>query len=467
MDNWLNNKKVVILISALIAILLWAIVRYDQGVMPTPTNVVQQETKVYKSFPITYVGLDPEADLILTSVEYTETDVTIRGTKDEITRMDPGQNNFRIEVDLSGIEAEGEYSLPLNEVGFPKGLIVNADHFTTKVVVENLLSKEMDVQIQIIGSQAEGYEQDPLQLDPLKVTVKSSESVLGNIYTIYGEVDISGAVTTVEQEVPLIALDESGNAIETVQLSESSVNVKVPIQSPSKSMPLIISLIGETPEGYSVVSYKQSVDEITVFAPQEVLDSMDRYEMTLDISALTGNQIVNLNIPILEKVRDVYQNQVVVEVEIAATASKIIQNVPVNIIGAGEYDASIIDPSNGLISVTLNGAAELLQNIEEVEATVDVSGFSEGTYTEEVTYTLPNFISATYTEVTIDLSKAVDVNPNDAEDGSQVGSEETEQDDTTDDENEPAEQPVEVPSEEEEQIEVSDTDTDPIIEQPL
>ncbi|UTW70799.1 hypothetical protein KHA80_09330 [Anaerobacillus sp. HL2] len=75
--------------------------------------------------------------------------------------------------------------------------------------------------------------------------------MIENVALAKGYVDVSGVKETIEKSVPVKVYDQQGNELH-IDVNPTVVDVKVPVTSPNKDVPLKINRIGELPEGLSI-----------------------------------------------------------------------------------------------------------------------------------------------------------------------------------------------------------------------
>lgn len=93
-------------------------------------NSVQEEEKTVQA-PITFIGQNP--DVKVKKVEPTLVNVTVKGPKQLIDGLKPG--DVTIEIDLADIEEEGLYTIDTDEIKIPEG-VTATEYDPTEVQIE-------------------------------------------------------------------------------------------------------------------------------------------------------------------------------------------------------------------------------------------------------------------------------------------------------------------------------------------
>lgn len=392
MDNWLRNVTVVRIAALILGILLWAVVHLDQQNTSVPSAPAQQ-TRTISDVQITTVGLNTEQYQIL-SMEPSQVHIVLRGRASAVNQVNTVDGENQIQLDLSEI-TEGEHLLPLKSVGFPAGVAVDIYPPNVNVKVEAIQSKEVPVIIELRGEPAEGFKAGVPIHNPNRVNVRVSSSRLDQVVSARAIVDITGAQAAVEVDETLVAIDQNGNEVQSL-ITPAVVNVEVPITSPFRTIPLQINLINEPPDGYSVSSFTQSINEVTVYGSEEALSELDIYDgLEIDLSRLTNSRSYTLPIPLMGDITQVLPARVDVQIGIVPSTVETIEQLPIQLSGENEeYDTQIISTESSTIDLIVEGAPSVLADIQpgDIQAIVDVSNLPPGIYNQTVKLNLPTFV---------------------------------------------------------------------------
>jgi YbbR domain-containing protein len=157
--------------------------------------------------------------------------------------------------------------------------------------------------------------------------------------------------------------------------------VKVPITGPSKTVPIQIKREGELPKDLSIQSIDLEPHGVTLFGSQKVLDSLDFVNVTLDLSDITKDTTVELDVSTPDGVNKVAPDKVKAIIDVAKQSTKTLKDIPIKVIGQSDgLSVSFIDPSDQQVDVKLKGTKEALKDIQpsDIEANIDVTGLSTG-----------------------------------------------------------------------------------------
>ncbi len=391
MDRLLRNNNVVKIVALFLAISLWFVVNGGETSPSSP-----QYKRTVETYRISEVSLTAQMDenrLAIVKMPKTVT-VELKGTPASLTQnINPA--DYEVFVDLRNYN-KGTWMVPVISTGFPRDLAVRVIPEKVEVVLEEKQMVEKEVTTQFIGTIAPGYSLGEAIVKPKKVHVTLPESKIKDIGQVQVTVNVEGAKDLIEQTVPLRLLDRYGNPMEA-EINPAVVEIRVPVTSPYKQLPIKLSFINSPPPGVSIDSIRLISDKITVYGPVEVIDKMNFYPgPQIDLSAFTENRFLQMKVPLLPNVVKTEPDFIELEIKVSKSEEQTFENVPVSIMGVGEgLRASITRPENGRMNLTLQGTAKKLEELgpEDVQLYVDVSNLPPGDHEVPVHLNLPTFVT--------------------------------------------------------------------------
>jgi len=394
-DKWLTQTNVIRVFSLLVGILLWVIVHLDEHVGDDPRSARDrvQDSWIY-NLEVQVIGLDEERYRI-SSISPQTVNIVVRGTSANLAKISTRDGKSRIVADLSDVKP-GRSSVRLQALGFPNGVdVVSIQPSAVEVVVEEFVRKEVPVRVIVEGEPKEGYMVGTPVVNPSRVYVTAAESALNRIAEAVVRVNVDGEDRTVAGEYQLVPVDEEGNAVNAVAMP-ATVRVEVPVTIPFKEVPLRLRLTGTPPDGYSLSSYRQSVDTVTVYAPEEVLKGIEYFEAAeINLSTLRESRKIVVDVPPARGVVSVLPSQVEVDVEIVPSVTRVFESVPIQVNGGHQdYEAVFVREEERTVSVTLEGSPDVMADLQanQIQAIVDISSLPPGRHVRNVTITLPMFV---------------------------------------------------------------------------
>lgn len=393
MDKWLNNVNVVRVAAVLLGILLWIVIRlnYEQ-IIPGQSNPIFQTDTIVDA-KVTTSGLDDQ--YYLKSIEPGEVDIIVKGTSSALNRIPTSK--YSIIADLTGL-TEGTHQVQLYSQNFPRGVEVSLDPDTVTVTIERMETKQFDVMIELTGTPQDGLKTGVPVANPARVHATVPAGQMMNIHSIRGKIDVQGASDTVLREVKLEAFDAAGHLLPDVAISPSIVSVEVPIHPPFRSVELQLGIRGNPPSGLSVASISPDIQYVTIYGPQEVIDSVDFYEgVIVDLGTITADEILTIPIPLMNGLTSIEPREVQVTVDLEPTMRRTFSEVPIELIGDnGLYEIELIEPETGTIALTVEGASANIDSLSltagNVQVILDVSHITPGNYVLPLRVTLPRFV---------------------------------------------------------------------------
>lgn len=390
MDKWLRNTNVVKVVALAIGVLLWVVVHLD---VKTNTGVSSPAPRDYTISNVMVQALYDETQFGIVSVEPPEVTVSLKGDDSKIRELNP--SNFKIVADLTELGAGTHELTVAADSPLPKGVTLEIVPNKVKVVMEEKKMKEIPVQIDVTGKPAEGFRAGQPIVNPGRVYISAPASKIDAAVTARAEVNIEGAKTNVIKKVKLAAYDKAGNEVKG-SISPPVLEVEIPVTLPLKSMPLQIKWIGQPAKGFAVSAVQQSVEQITVYGTQDVLDKMEFYEgVEIDISGLKEDKQFSVEIPVKNKAVQVEPARVEVKVTVVPSVTKLLESVPITLSAPTEgLQSKLITPENGRFSVLVEGAPGTVDKLrpQDLQGFVNVSNLTPGTHELPISISLPPFV---------------------------------------------------------------------------
>jgi YbbR domain-containing protein len=391
MDRWLRNTNVVKVIALIIGILLWAVVRTDgTGVQGSSATGIKEQT-------ISNVTVTPKYDAdqyFVEVIEPAEVTLSLSGRDSALKRV-LNTASYSIEVDLTKV-GKGEHILPLSALNFPSNVTVKMNPGTVKVIIDEKENKAMPVTVDVTGIPAVGLKAGTPVVKPNKVTVTVPSGSYEAVESVRADISVEKAQSPVSSKVRLVAIDKDGKVLEKAVISPAVVDVEVPITSPFTLVPLQLKVVGEPPQGFAVSSLRQSVDKITVYGPQNVLDRLEYYEgPQINLSDIRESKEFALDIPLRNKATQLDPGKVTVNVDIVPSVTKSLASIPLSIIGQNDgFNTAVVTPQQALLNLTVEGAPDILEKLkpQDIQAILDVSNLPPGKHEVPVTWNLPTFV---------------------------------------------------------------------------
>lgn len=405
MDSWFNSKWFVRAISLFFAVLLFVVVQMEETKFQTDSRIPSSgsdKVEILDGIPVD-IRIDSEKFVVSGVPEFVT--VSLEGSTGHLTPVIMTRN-FEVFVDLRHL-GEGTHTVDIQYAKVPSELSVYIEPKTIEVEIEERASEEFDVDVDFINIDQlpEGYELGVPEVNPGKVRITSSRSVIDEIAIVKVYIDVAGLTESINnREVPVNIYDSQGNGL-SVRIEPSSVVVSVPIDNPSKTVPLGVETKGELPEDYSLVSITPEVDEIEVFAISAILDELESISTEeIDLSEIAESGEYEAKVKLGEGM-SVAEDTIKVVIEIEQT--RVIEDVTIEIRNDGDQEVSFKEPDVDTMNVTFIGNDEEVKAIstDDIQLFIDIEGLEKGEHKVPVSIEGPVDVTSSveFEKVTIEI----------------------------------------------------------------
>lgn len=407
MDKLFQNKWAIRVMSLIFAISLYLYVGIEEGnsannnpsVIPSTGN--SSEVQVLDDVPLD-VKIDD--DYVVSGVPEVVS-VSLEG-KPRILTPVVRQRNFKVFVDLRDL-SEGEHTVNIEYGDIPKELKVYIEPKSIDVEIEKKDAKEFAVDVDFVNQDKlpVGYELGEPEINPEKIKIISSENIINQIATVKVYIDVTDLKESIRnKEVPVSVYDIQGNDL-NVRVEPPSVTISVPVERPSKTVPLDIKTKGELPEGLTLSELKAD-NEIEIFGKREVLNSIDSISTKeIDLSKVDKSDKYDVELDFPD---GVIANEEKISVELDLEQKKIFEDLTIGINGSDEDKVNFVSPKTGKMSVTVTGSDKQVGKVTkaDIEAAIDTAGLEAGKkHKVKTAIKAPDDVKVEpeYKEVTIEL----------------------------------------------------------------
>ncbi len=375
MDKLYNNPWFVKVISFFVALMLFAIVNLDNannqhGALQPITNGSYTIDEV----PLT-VYYNEEEYAITQMVDQVQ--VNLRGPQNVLTLFQFARPSYDVFIDLRSLGV-GTHDVTVQHRNFPNELTVNVVPQTVKVTIEEKRTISIPVDIELLNKAAvsEGYSIGTPIVEPVNVEITAAESVINQVGFAKGFVDVKDMDESFERSVPIKVYDQHGNEL-YIDVTPTVVDVKVPIISPNKDVPLKISRTGELPEGLSIKSINSEPKAVKIFGPRNIINQINVIEgIQVDLTTVTENTTLEVEVPVPPGVEKVAPETIKIIIEVDVEESLELTEIPVEVIGLGEQMEVVFSiPEQEKITLIVKGSPATIQRLrnEDLKAYIDVN----------------------------------------------------------------------------------------------
>jgi YbbR domain-containing protein len=343
----------------------------------------------YNNIPVTPHGLGSNLNV---ANDLGTATVTVRAPGDVLARLQAA--NFQATLDLTGRGA-GTYRLPVAVVP-PVGVTdASVEPAMVSVQIEELAERRLPVTVRTQGRPGLGYRIQTQQVRPTEVLVRGRRDAVERIDSLVADIDVEGKQGTQTGDVRPKAVDFAGREIADLDFNPAYVNVTIAIQQllGYKTLPVRVPVEGAPAPGYRVTDITIQPTTLTVYGLPSVLEPLTALE-TAPVSIGGTTQTVSLDIQVpITNGRTLYppgtSDRVSVRVAVEEISTKTRLSVLLDKVGLAPGLGAVLSPDR--VDVTLSGPFDALQSIkpDSVRATLDLTGYAEGTHRVAPVITLP------------------------------------------------------------------------------
>ncbi|PWA09249.1 hypothetical protein DCC39_13380 [Pueribacillus theae] len=408
MDKLLKSNWFVILVSFILALMLYSIVAVPKNMQSnandTGSRVKDGEERI-ENVPVE--AYYDEEKYVVTGIPETA-EITLSGSTTQIF-MAKMEKSLEVYADLKDLGV-GTHRVRLHHRGLSDGLDIAINPSTVMVTIEEKKSSDFPINIEYLNEDKlpEGYSVNEAIVTPTMASVYGSEEQLKNVGSVKGYVDLKNVKETFTKSIPIKVYDHNDNEIEGLSLNPTVIDVEVPITGPNKSVPIKINKVDSLPKESSIKSMTLNPDTVTVYGSVEAVESVDFVEATINLAKLPikDKQTLTVDIPLPKGIKMAEPEQVEITIEIGKRETKTVKNIPLQISGLRDGQKLIFTkPSGGKIDVEMSGASSILEKIvpDDINAYVDATGLGEGKHTVKVKINGPQNIDWKEKEVTFEI----------------------------------------------------------------
>lgn len=400
-DQWLQHKWFLRVIALALAILLYFMV--------AETSSSTNSTNALPIVGQSSMSLDVPVEVFFDEVQYVaynvpeEMSVELQGPSSSLT-MTKLVKDYQVFVDLTNL-GTGFHRVPVEARGFGGDVNVELERDTVEIYIDRKQTVEVPISVNLLNKDQtpEGKVVGNADIEPATVKVSGGASRIQNVQEITLNVDVANQSQTFTRELTPTILDANGNPL-NVTVEPNIISVTVPVYEQSAVFPIEAVTTGAIADDFRLVDTLLEETEVRVFAPQDVLDTIDTVKtepIDLDGINQTSKVTAALNLP--EGASSLETKQVEVQLLVRAVdetrdatgqlTERVRLTVPVTVRGYDRTNFTLQAPE--VIGVTLSGKRSLLENItsNSVSVTLDLTGLPSGLHGVDIDYEVPKGVT--------------------------------------------------------------------------
>ena len=372
-----------LLLSLALAILIWF-------------NAQESDDPLRSEFltiPITVIGQPDNSLLLDPPADRRDVQIVFEGPTSVVIQLTA--DDFSASIDLSEVPFGQEITIPIAVQPKDPNITLRSQQLETTVLVEQLVSRDIPIILDVRSEVARGYSQGIPLVDPEVITVSGPASSVAELDSARVTVFLDNAREDIFDSRQPVFYDQQGRvaSVRDLDLSTGQVDITIPVvESAGYAEKFIdVDIIGEPAPGYRVLSIKASPISVLIQGRPTLLSQIDRVQTEpIDITGLTEPYLQQVTLALPDGATQDEAGEIFVEIDIQPFFTTDTYNSTVVIQGLDETLAATVEPES--VRVVLFGPLPALEALldEEVGVTVDLFGLITGTYSLEPDVSFPD-----------------------------------------------------------------------------
>ncbi len=264
-----------------------------------------------------------------------------------------------------------------------------------KLNIDNKETAEIPVNIKITGTPADNYVLGDKSISQNKIEITGAASVIEKIASAEISYDVSNMMQSVSEMVAPVFYDENGKVVDTssIQLSRKTLRLNVEILA-TKWIPVTIIPTVTTADGYKLIEYTQSFDQIKIAGTQDSLADISSLAIpsdAIELEDVTESQDCTVNVANYLKgsytiVSGTTELVVHIEIEQEVVKSYIIRKNGIVINNLGEGLEAEIEDAYIEVRVRALQKTQDSFNMDALNTNIDLKGYEPGEYDVPVVF---------------------------------------------------------------------------------
>ncbi len=301
--------------------------------------------------------------------------------------------SFVATVDLQGVPATGGFvTVPIDVKALDERIrILGYDPSLTSIQLDEVIEKDVPVRVEH-GTVPDGLTLGEMSVVPDMVTITGPKSVVSTVAAVRASVIVQEPPINIDQDVPLVPIDELGNAVSPVDVEPPTARVIMPVFSDQRSRTLPVNPIitGSPAAGFEIESV--TVEPLTALVAGDADDLAKLNQVDTDPIPMTGvsdNLTVRVGLALPTGVVAVDATPITVSIKIRPVTGTRTFSAGLRLVGAS--NALTYTLSVDRVLVTIGGSTADLDRLSGAALVLDldVTGLKAGIHDVPVTGNLP------------------------------------------------------------------------------
>ena len=384
-DRVSSKKSTLLIVSLLLAFCVFVVIDQESNV------IIDQYAEILYNQPVTAVY--NEESFVVEGLPK-DVDITLIGQRRHIflAKQSPSKG---VSVDLTGLKP-GNHKVTLKYTQRLKSLDYKLDPSQVTVTIYEKISENRTLTYDILHQESLDSKLyiSNVEIDRTDVIVKGAQYKLNQVASVKALLDVKNipnpkAGELNVKDIPLVAYDNDGKIVD-VEIVPKTVSANVTITSPSKEIPVKVVPKGTVAFGKSIKSIESSLEKITVYGAQDAIDSIEQFEVEIDVKGLEKDKEFNVTLKKPKGITELSSKTMKVKVIVDNSSDKEFENISV---GAENLDSNLkvqaLSEADRQVTVVVKGSEEAINKIQasDITAYIDLKNYGVGEHEVEVKVT--------------------------------------------------------------------------------
>lgn len=416
--GWFGQNLGAKIMAILFALFMWIYVM--SVINPTINDSVN-------NIPVELLNVEElkNAGIVIKGEENHTVNVRVTGRSDQVYRL--SREDFVATADLSGHRNVGANNVQIT-VEVDGDVEVEFNPRYIRVELEEVVRRQKNVDINILGEPASGYVLGEPRVTPSAVWIEGPESSINAVESVIAELQLEENSSDVVANLTLKPVDSRGDEVSGVRLESEVVEVNLPVNR-TKTVIIESNLDIEAAEGYVIRNTRVTPRSIMIQGPENQLEELTRIETELiERSDLTESESIEVELMLPEGISLYNERTVTVEIEISEVIEEeyglTSDGVGIENLGEGLYINMQELPA--LFMLTLRGPEDIVENIsrQDFGISLDFQDLEPGTHSLQPTIHGLNGVGNQSVEISLDPEEiSIEILSEDPEDEEVDGNE--------------------------------------------
>ena len=294
-SKWMTKKSFLVVISFILTMALFVYASESSPSRQSAAVSIQTTSNTIGNVPV-YVDMDSQLYMVTGLPE--SVTLRIEGSSSSLLAV-AGNASYRVKTPNLNELGTGKHMITLQVTGLPSGVKGTVSPETVEIMIEKKSTVELPVSVNVNRANLPGaYKSGQALVSPARVTISGPESLINQVENVLATVTVpENTKADYTSSVAVQALDATGKPL-ALKVEPEQVQVRVPITTNSKKVPLVLTTTGSAGSQYTY-QLKSDIKEVTILGAQEVLDRLTAIPVVVDVSQITKTttQAVKLTLP--------------------------------------------------------------------------------------------------------------------------------------------------------------------------